>query len=507
MFHRLPPITPPQPPSPPSTNSGLDSAIVSAKSTLKEHQRALAAAKGAVREAATSVAQLDFMIHCLQASLGKKRNLTDGEYLALKLANEARLQVADLGTLQYEYVRSATGDNQFDMEKFKQELDKAKQELKDAKQEVEKAKQEVKDAEARVEKAEARVEKAELKVMEEAKRVAKLPEHVRAEFISMAKALQPQPDSSPRVALKGGRKLTLLVSGKNYETALSANGVGVPIRGVPLNRREGAEDVLYNYINLPLGKESRVNALLCNCGARGSGKTVLLGLNMYWFCKHFKNGCAIEVTFNDDIDQLEIRCLPSEPARPFETRVACLILCRLVSFQSGLFPGSFTETEETLRTFIYENSSMLFPNRTYAISDAISMVREVLGLVDAPVLLCVDEVKAASTTRLTAREVLEKLEVLLDDAHVKSLAAYAPLLLCLHEAKAASRNARKVLERISVLLDDAYVKSLAADMPLLLCLHEVESSPLLVLGGDGGWGGVMGGKRWNMSVGDAANSP
>jgi hypothetical protein len=134
MSPRLPTIT-----LSPSTPIG------SANYTLSKHQLALAAAKKAVLRAATSVAELKFMIDCLKASIKKKRNLTDKEFLALKHGNEARLQVAGQD-IPYNHVRSVTTIHPFKREEFKRELEQAEANRKKANQKMKEAKQEAEEA-------------------------------------------------------------------------------------------------------------------------------------------------------------------------------------------------------------------------------------------------------------------------------------------------------------------------------------------------------------------------
>ena len=88
---------------------------------------------------------------------------------------------------------------------------------------------------------------------------------------------------------------------------------GKEISGVPLDIRKYGKKVFDYHIkkNIKPKKQKKIirTPLLCNHGISGSGKSVQQALNAHWFTDRFKNGVAIEITFNDDVEHLKLKSI------------------------------------------------------------------------------------------------------------------------------------------------------------------------------------------------------
>ena len=81
----------------------------------------------------------------------------------------------------------------------------------------------------------------------------------------------------------------------------SAYLAGKPIGGVPLDPREGGTTVLGKHLDAwECQISGRRHPLLCNHGARGTGKTVQLAISGSEFLKRRPDGFVVYLTFNDD---------------------------------------------------------------------------------------------------------------------------------------------------------------------------------------------------------------
>jgi hypothetical protein len=182
-----------------------------------------------------------------------------------------------------------------------------------------------------------------------------------------------------------------ILASKNSQITVQAIKSGSMIGGVPLDFRNSAKIVFDTHFNQPTYNDR--NPLLCNFGVRGSGKTVLLGFNMFWFLEKYPNGIAIEVSFNDDASFLNIN-IPPNGTLEFEQLVIRGILLRLVEFVAG---NNFSELDDVTSNiqeqmeFIKHLCSTSVVANT--IREALEVVRSQLGVCnDTPILLAVDEI-------------------------------------------------------------------------------------------------------------------
>jgi hypothetical protein len=92
------------------------------------------------------------------------------------------------------------------------------------------------------------------------------------------------------------------------------------IASVPLDMRWRARDQLYKHI---INREEALGrvSLLCSAAFRGSGKTVLLHMNVNWFVEK-THGIAFHISLNDDHD--EASCDVVSPAPELEG--SCCVL-------------------------------------------------------------------------------------------------------------------------------------------------------------------------------------
>ena len=181
---------------------------------------------------------------------------------------------------------------------------------------------------------------------------------------------------------------------------------GEQIDVVPLNKRLYGKKVFDDHIDDNIkpvwGKYNDRTPLLCNHGISGSGKTVQQALNMNWFTERFKNGVAIEITYNDDVtalgDLMDPQNIKGIPL--FQVSLVQGIMLRLIEFCYGynyshIFNSSKNNIArqnpqvygEMIKYHKYEWFTLLFN-----VGNTLKFVREVLNLPDnAPILLAVDE--------------------------------------------------------------------------------------------------------------------
>ena len=178
---------------------------------------------------------------------------------------------------------------------------------------------------------------------------------------------------------------------------------GKEISGVPLDIRKYGKKVFDYHIkkNIKPKKQKKITRtpLLCNHGISGSGKSVQQALNAHWFTDRFKNGVAIEITFNDDVEHLKLKSI--KDTTQFESSLVRVIILRLIEFCCGTnYSIKLTEIMEKSRSWDFlPMLRALYPSGRL-LERPLMFVRDVLGLPDdAPILLAVDELIKLKTDK------------------------------------------------------------------------------------------------------------
>ena len=181
----------------------------------------------------------------------------------------------------------------------------------------------------------------------------------------------------------------------NAKEIITAYTEGKKIGGVPLDKRRYGKMVFDDHINAlrepDVTKVLDRHPLLCNQGIAGSGKSVQQALNMHWFTDRFKNGVAIEITFNDDAANLLMPDI--ENILQFRSALVRGIILRLIEFCNGrsysIDPTAIMD--QYLSWDFLPMLGELYPVGR-PLKKSLMFVRDVLGLPDdAPILLAVDE--------------------------------------------------------------------------------------------------------------------
>ena len=139
--------------------------------------------------------------------------------------------------------------------------------------------------------------------------------------------------------------------------------------------------------------------LLCNHGARGTGKTVQLAISGSEFLRRRPDGFVVYLTFNDDFSELNpmvpgLALLLDPPLpmnmRSFEAGIARMILLRLMERFKGVFYKDFDpESQPEMKS--YRDWVRSLPE--VGVFKVLNMVREMLELPPtAPCMLAVDEI-------------------------------------------------------------------------------------------------------------------
>jgi hypothetical protein len=174
---------------------------------------------------------------------------------------------------------------------------------------------------------------------------------------------------------------------------------------VPLDPRSSAKEKLMLHLRRR-SRSGRVD-LLCNAAFQGSGKTVMLCLNMIWFAEE-TNGLAFHITFNDDQCKGFWRNKRIVSEEDFEKAVAVRMLHRLLENVLG--------EEYSIRTvdFLLGN---IVDQLMDLISSTLKLVRSLLSAPqDTKILLAVDEISktANQESKLTPQENLKVLVSYID---------------------------------------------------------------------------------------------
>ena len=161
------------------------------------------------------------------------------------------------------------------------------------------------------------------------------------------------------------------------------------------------KDHIDDNIRPVIGKYHDRTPLLCNDGISGSGKTVQQALNMHWFTDRFKNGVAIEITYNDDVTALGVLMRPRNIEETIQFHVSLVqgIMLRLIEFCYGYNFSEILNNNDNIvakKPQVYEKMIKYHKCKWYTlllnVSTTLKFVREVLNLPDnAPILLAVDE--------------------------------------------------------------------------------------------------------------------
>ena len=182
------------------------------------------------------------------------------------------------------------------------------------------------------------------------------------------------------------------------------------IYGVPYDNRQSAFSQFEAHMRR-VGSPERVN-LLCSAAYKGSGKTILLQINMKWFVNATR-GIAIYVTFNDDqcggrgfwrsqyiVNELD-----------FERALAVRMLHRLVEDNENSNYDSMLRKFDATLSDIVDSFSRPIPQ-------TVELVRRVLGVPESTkVMLAVDEIANAPKDEapLTPEMILQLLAGRMDE--------------------------------------------------------------------------------------------
>ena len=204
------------------------------------------------------------------------------------------------------------------------------------------------------------------------------------------------------------------------------------IASVPLDMRWRARDQLYRHIVNREEASERVS-LLCSAAFRGSGKTVLLHMNVNWFVEK-THGIAFHISFNDDQDQASGVWQSDD----FEMAVSVRILHRLVQSALG--------DKYNIRDVDHVLSKLVESLKPNTIPLTLKLVRRVVGAPEnTKILLAVDEI-ALSANEQTNLQAKHNLKILvkymdMDERLFLAVAAYGAVDIL----KMATDSARSLL--------------------------------------------------------------
>ena len=216
-------------------------------------------------------------------------------------------------------------------------------------------------------------------------------------IVKLKTQLQGLLESTKQLAIeeKKVQEFPFILVSINAKEIITAYTEGKKIGGVPLDKRQYGKMVFDDHINaLRKPNKTKVldrNPLLCNQGIAGSGKSVQQALNMHWFTDRFKNGVAIEITFNDDASNLLMPDI--ENLQQLKSSLVRVIILRLIEFCNGR-SYSIAPTAIMKQYLNWDFLPML--DELYPVGrplkKSLMFVRDVLGLPDdAPILLAVNE--------------------------------------------------------------------------------------------------------------------